>query len=134
MAVPLVQMKICLPTNTNLGLQSELATNFSAAPWLQVIESDTLETLVIDATDTSQRDKPIDMDLIMCRSMTQGLYQALRAQGVPVFGTRAKSVAEALADYQEGDLRDLAADVCCKGSDPECDGDHLDGEQIRQES
>ncbi|HJV92861.1 MAG TPA: hypothetical protein VJ572_05245 [Azonexus sp.] len=127
-------MKICLPTNDNIGLQSEVAANFSAAPWLLVVESDTGDILVIDATDTSQRDKPISMDLIMCRGMTEHLYHALRAQGVPIFGTRARSVAEALADFAEGNLRDLADQTCCKGPDAECDGNHVDQEPLQQEA
>lgn len=129
---PMTRMKICLPTNTNLGLQSELAANFGAAPWFLVIESDTLKTLAIDRTDAIQRDRPITMDLIMCQSMTQQLYTTLRTEGVPIFGTYAKTVAEALTHYQEGDLRDLADNVCCGGSRVDCNSDHLDSDIAHQ--
>ena len=44
-------MKICLPTNDNLGLQSEIASNFSSPPWLLVVESETQQTLAIDVKD-----------------------------------------------------------------------------------
>lgn len=121
-------MKICLPTNDNLGLQSEIAANFSAAPWLQVIDSETLTVNVIDVLDGSQRDKPIDMDLIMCRGMTEHLYQALRAQGVPIYGCKAQRVGEALDEFRAGDLRDLADWNCCRGTRDDCDGEHLAGE------
>jgi len=127
-------MKICLPTNTDLGLQSELAENFSAAHWLQIVESDTMETLdVVDATDDSQRSEPVVMDLIVCRGMLEGLYQSLRAQGVPILGTRATSVAGAIIDYRDGNLHDLAAVECCKGTDPNCDSDHLENDPDRLE-
>ena len=126
-------MKICLPTHTNLGQQSEIAVNFGSSPWLLIVESDTLEMLAIDRTDVTQRDQPISMDLIMCQSMSEGLYKTLREAGVPIFGTRAKTVAEALADYQEGDLRELGANICCKGSDADCDGEHLEDEPNRQQ-
>lgn len=119
-------MKICLPTNNNLGVQSEIASNFGAARWLQIIDSETMETRLIDMTDIEQRRQPIAMDLILCRGMSGEMYEALRVQGVPIYGTRSQSVAAALADYHEGDLRDLASISCCKGEDVACDGNHDD--------
>lgn len=122
-------MKICLPTNTNLGLQSELAENFSAAPWLYIVESDSMEVIeVVDVTDDSQREEAIVMDLIVCRGMLQGLYESLRSQGVPIFGTHAQSVSGAVIDFRDGNLHDLAAVECCQGSDPNCDSDHPEDE------
>lgn len=120
-------MKICLPTSTNFGLRSELADNFSDAPWLQVVESDSMETLlVVDANDEEQTSEPIDMDVIVCRGMLEGLYRSLREQGVPIMGTRAKTVAGAILDYADGKLHDLADNECCNGSDPDCDNKHLE--------
>ena len=116
------EMKICLPTNSNQGLQSELASNFSVAPWLLIVESDTQETLAIDMSDDEQRKKPVTFDLIMCQGMPEVLFQALRAEGVSIYGTRSKSVAGALADYWENDLHDLRNFSCCRGDEAACDG------------
>ena len=91
-------MKICLPTQTNLGLQSLIAPNFGASPWLLVVESDSLEILAIDRTDVSQRDMPISMDLIVCQGMSEQLFNTLREEGVPIVGTRAQTVSAALVD------------------------------------
>ncbi len=66
-------MKICLPANTNRGLQAELASNFSVAPWQLVVESDTQETLAIDMSDDEQRKKPVIFDIIMCQGMPEEL-------------------------------------------------------------
>ena len=115
-------MKICLPANNNRGLPSELASNFSVAPWLLVVESDTQETLAIDMSDDEQRKKPVTFDIIMCQGMPEELYQALRAEGISIYGTRSKSVAGALADYWEDDLHDLKNFSCCKGLEAACDG------------
>lgn len=120
-------MNVCIPTNTNFGLQSEIAPNFGQALWFMVIDSDTMETVAVDASDTAQRDKPINMDAILCKGMSEKLYVTLRGQGLPIYGTRARNVAEAMADFFEGELRDLADYSCCGGSNPDCDSKHVDG-------
>ena len=68
-----------------------------------------------------QRKKPVTFDLIMCQGMPEVLYQSLRAEGIPIYNTRSKSVAGALADYWEGDLHDLKTFSCCKGDLAACD-------------
>ena len=120
-------MKICLPTNNNLGLQSELASNFSDARWLLVVESETQETRAIDMSDDDQRRQPVELDIIVCQGMAEVLYKSLRAEGIPIYGSRAKNVAGALVDYWEDDLHELTRGGCCKGELADCDGDHVDG-------
>ena len=113
-------MKICLPTINNLGLQSNLATNFSAAHWLLVVESETQETLAIDMSDEVERKQPVELDVIACHGIPEVLYKSLCAEGISIYGTRSKNVAGALVDYWEDDLHDLASAGCCNG-------DHVDG-------
>ena len=120
-------MKICLPTNDNLGLQSEIASNFSSAPWLLVVESETQQTLAIDMSDEAQRRQPVELDAIVCRGMPEILYKSLRAEGIPIYGCRSRNVAGALVDYWEDDLHELASAGCCKGERAACDGNHVDG-------
>jgi predicted Fe-Mo cluster-binding NifX family protein len=119
-------MKICLPTNDNLGLQSELASNFSAANWLLVVESEIQETRAIDMSDEEQRSRPVDLDVIVCHGMPEVLYKSLRAEGIPIYGTRSRNVAGALVDYWDDDLHDLESPGCCQGDRASCDGDHVD--------
>lgn len=118
-------MKICLPTNSDFGLQSELAANFSAARWLFVVESDSQETLSIDLGDDEDRKKPLVFDIIICSGMSVDLYDTLSAQGIPIYGTRSKNVAGALADYWEDNLYALEKSSCCKGGLAECDDTRL---------
>ena len=119
-------MKICLPTNDNLGLQSEIASNFSSAPWLLVVESETQQTLAIDMSDEVLRRQPVELDVIVCHGMPEVLYKSLRAEGIPIYGCRSRNVAGALVDYWEDDLHELASAGCCKGKRAACDGDHAD--------
>jgi len=119
-------MKICLPTNDNLGLQSEIASNFSSAPWLLVVESETQQTLAIDMSDEVLRRQPVELDVIVCHGMPEVLYKSLRAEGIPIYGCRSRNVAGALVDYWEDDLHELTSAGCCKGERAVCDGDHLD--------
>lgn len=114
-------MKICIPADTNVGLQSAVAANFGAARWLLVVDSDSFAIHCIDVLDPDQRDKPIDMDMIMCRGMTEHLYGVLREQGVPIYATRSRSVAAVLDDFRAGELQDLAEATCCQGTRPDCD-------------
>ena len=120
-------MKICLPTNDNLGLQSEIASNFSSAPWLLVVESETQQTLAIDMSDEALRRQPVELDVIVCHGMPEVLYKSLRAEGIPIYGCRSTNVAGARVDYREDDLHELASAGCCKGERAVCDGDHVDG-------
>jgi len=119
-------MKICLPTNDNLGLQSEIASNFSSAPWLLVVESETQQTLAIDMSDEVLRRQPVELDVIVCHGMPEVLYKSLRAEGIPIYGCRSTNVAGALVDYWEDDLHELTRAGCCKGERAVCDGDHVD--------
>lgn len=128
------QMKICLPTNSNLGLQSELASNFSAAHWLFVVESESQEILSIDLSDDEQRKKPLVFDIIICPGMQLDLHQTLTAQKIPIYGTRSKSVAGALADFWEDNLYALENFSCCKGGQTVCDDAHVGGVSSCQES
>lgn len=127
-------MKICLPANNNSGLQSELASNFSAAHWLFVVESESQETLSIDLSDDEERKKPLVFDIIICPGMPVDLYQTLSEQGIPIYGTRSKSVAGALADYWEDNLYVLENFSCCKGAQADCDDAHVAGASSCQES
>ena len=120
-------MKICLPTNDNFGLQSEIASNFSSAPWLLVVESESQQTRAIDMSDEAQRRQPVDLDVIVCHGMPEVVYKSLRAEGIPIYGTRSKNVAGALVDYWEDDLQELSRAVgCCQGERADCDGEHAD--------
>lgn len=119
-------MKICLPTNDNFGLLSEIASDFCSAPWLLVVESETQQTLAIDMSDEVLRRQPVELDVIVCHGMPEVLYNSLRAEGIPIYGCRSKNVAGALADYWEDDLHELASTGCCKGKHAACDGDHVD--------
>lgn|GEM_PF-6810659 len=117
-------MKICLPAYADEGMQSILAPNFGAAPWLLVFDSDGKPLESIDRQDIAAQDREIHMDLIMCRGMTELLYASLRGQGVPIYGTTARTVEGALADYARGDLVDLLDMSCCHGSRADCDSGH----------
>ena len=120
-------MKVCLPINDNLGLQSEIASNFSSAPWLLVVESETQQTLAIDMSDEVLCRQPVELDVIVCHGMPEVLYKSLRAEGIPIYGCRSTNVAGARVDYREDDLHELASAGCCKGERAVCDGDHVDG-------
>ena len=125
-------MKICLPTNDDLGLQSEIASNFSSAPWLLVVESETQQTLAIDMSDEVLRRQPVELDVIVCPGMPEVLYKSLRAEGIPIYGCRSTNVAGALVDYWEDDLHELTSAGCCKGERAVCDGDHVDESDCQQ--
>ena len=77
-------MKICLPTNNKLGLQSDLAANFSAANWLLVVESETQETRAIDMNDEEQRKQAVDLDVIVCHGLPGMLNDARIRLCVPL--------------------------------------------------
>ena len=109
-------MKICLPANDNLGLQSEIASNFSSAPWLLVVESESLQTRAIDMSDEAQRRQPVDLDVIVCAgSIGRGMFNGLRGRRIRVFNSAALTVDEALAELTGGSLSEVREVECCGG-------------------
>ena len=111
-------MKICLPTNDNLGLQSEIATNFSSAPWLLVVDSVTREYLGIDASSGACRVTPLHIDAIVCAGgIGRGMFNGLRGRGIQVFNSDALTVEEALAELAGGSLIEVTEVECCGGGD-----------------
>lgn len=94
-------MKICIPTNDQNGLDSQVSAHFGRAPHLAVVDAASLavEFLPRDVKGcrASESLRGRDVDAVLCHGMGQGALANLGAVGIPVYLTRARTVREVLA-------------------------------------
>jgi len=109
-------MKVCLPVDQLNGLNSEIAPNFRASPALLLVDSDTQQTLGIDATSGSCGALPTEIDAIVCAGgIGRGMFNSLRMRGIRVFNSNALTAGEAMAELAAGSLQEVEEVECCGG-------------------
>lgn len=109
-------MKVCLPVDQLNGLNSEIAPNFRASPALLLVDSDTQQTLGIDASSGSCGALPMEIDAIVCAGgIGRGMFNSLRMRGIRVFNSQALTAGEAMAELAAGSLQEVEEVECCGG-------------------
>jgi predicted Fe-Mo cluster-binding NifX family protein len=120
-------MKICIPTETGLGLQAAIAGHLGRAPFLTLVDTETGGCEVVHkAPHAPHTCAPVDLlkgrvEAVVCNGAGRGAVAKLRAAGIPVLVTAATRVAEPVQAVRETALPTLSvADAC---------GGHHEGEQ-----
>lgn len=133
-------MKICIPVDHLDNLQSPVAPSFRAAPALLVVDSVSMEIVVIDAEsgicsatpryaeDRTRGATPRHIDAIICAGgIGRGMFNGLRAQGIRVFNSSALTVEHALAELNGGCLEEVTEVECCGGDGHDHAHEHAHG-------
>ena len=98
-------MKLCIPVNAPNGLESLLEPHLPRAEHLLFFDTETRlceEISLRDSSAGAAADIPIHA--VLCGSINRVTLRTLIEQGISVYGTEAQTVAQAIAQYENGEL------------------------------
>ena len=128
-------MKLCIPVNAPNGLESQLEPHLPRAEHLLFFDTETRSFEQISLRETSPgAAEDIQINAVLCGSINRVTLRTLIEQGISVYGTEAQTVAQAIAQYENGELEaavvgagagNAAAGGCgCSHDHGEAGGEH----------
>ena len=98
-------MKLCIPVNSPNGLESLLEPHLPRAEHLLFFDTETRSFEQISLRETSpSAGGDIEINAVLCGSINRVTLRTLIEQGISVYGTEAQTVAQAIAQYENGEL------------------------------
>ena len=106
-------MKICMPTETDWGLDAAVMAHFGSAPFFAIYDTDTESFEHIGNRNLHHMHggcQPLlalngrTVDVVICGGMGARAVQKLTAVGINVFKVKGATVKAALANYFESQL------------------------------
>ncbi|MFT3849282.1 MAG: NifB/NifX family molybdenum-iron cluster-binding protein [Propionivibrio sp.] len=112
-------MKLCIPVKFPEGLDSQIEPHLPHAAFLAFFDTETRSVDAVSLREPKPGDeRHMNFDAVLCGSISRVVLRTLAMQGVQVFGTAAQTVAEAVAQFENGEL--AAADAEAEGH--QCSG------------
>jgi predicted Fe-Mo cluster-binding NifX family protein len=117
-------MKICMPTSGNRGLEEEVFGHFGSAPYFTIYNTDTKEVLVLENNNEHHDHgmcRPLDVigdhkiDAILTSGMGKRAVKILNDEGIKVFLLEGRNVEEAVKNFETNKLRELTVENACGG-------------------
>ncbi len=115
-------MKICLPTETNQGLNAPLYGHFGSAPFFALVDT---ETGILEVRDNQGQVhahgachpagalEGLGIQAVVCGGMGLRALQKLEKAGIEVYRSEALTVEEALREIREKRSEKLTAEGAC---------------------
>lgn len=98
-------MKLCIPVNSPNGLESLLEPHLPRAEHLLFFDTETRSFEQISLRETPPgAAEDIQIHAVLCGSINRVTLRTLIEQGISVYGTEAQTVAQAIAQYENGEL------------------------------
>lgn len=112
-------MKLCIPVKSRDGLDSQIEPHLPHAAFLAFFDTESRSVSAVSLREPKPGDEQhMNFDAVLCGSISRVVLRTLAMQGVQVFGTAATTVAEAVAQFENGEL--AAADA--GEDDHQCSG------------
>ena len=115
-------MKVCIPTQTNIGQQAEVHAHFGSAPYFTIydMKEDTCE--IVDNSNqhhahgachplTALDGKSIDA--VICSGMGKRAIEKLNQAGIRVYRASGAKVQDIVSQYRAGDLEEITTENAC---------------------
>jgi len=115
-------MKICIPTETDRGMDARVYGHFGSAPYFTVYDTDSDSIEVIDNSKNHHihgRCHPLsklsDMGLsaVICFGMGVRALQALKANGIKVYRQNGRTVHELVENFMNNNVQELTEEESC---------------------
>lgn len=117
-------MNLCIPVETDQGLDSRVCAHFGSAPKFCIVDTDTMETRTIANANQNHAHgmcQPVQalagekIDGIVVGGIGRGALMKLNAAGLQVFRTPYATAKETLDAFKTGTLEVFSADHVCGG-------------------
>ena len=98
-------MRLCIPVCSPDGLNSAIEPHLPAAEHILFFDTEARSfehVALYEESSASRHD--VRMDAVLCGSINRTTLRALLEQGIAVYGTSAGSVAEAIGQFERGEL------------------------------
>ncbi|OGD24299.1 MAG: hypothetical protein A2Y56_14290 [Candidatus Aminicenantes bacterium RBG_13_63_10] len=115
-------MKICIPTETGLGLKARVYGHFGSAPFFTLADTETGDIETRDnqgrvhehgACHPAGAIEGLGVKAVVCGGMGLRAIQKLREAGIEVYRSMAATVEEALREVRENRVEKLTDDQAC---------------------
>ncbi|MBU1125887.1 MAG: NifB/NifX family molybdenum-iron cluster-binding protein [Candidatus Omnitrophica bacterium] len=115
-------MKICIPTQTDQGLNAEVHAHFGSAAYFTIYdtEKESIETIdngnMHHAHGTCHPMKALglkDIDAVVCAGMGARAVMGLNAAGIKAFRVQGGSVSEVIKQFAQSTLEEITPDNAC---------------------
>lgn len=117
-------MKLCIPVNSPNGLDSLLEPHLPRAEHLLFFDTETRSFEQLSLRETPPGGgADIEINAVLCGSINRVTLRTLIEQGIAVYGTEAQTVAQAIAQYENGEL-EAAVVAPGAGGGCGCSGGH----------
>ena len=135
-------MKLCIPIGTPNGVDSLVEPHLPRAEHLLFFDTETRACQEISLRDQTGSAAELQMHAVLCGSINRVTLRTLIGQGVKVYGTDAQTVAQAIAQFENGELEAAVVGAgsggcggdshgqgggCCSGEHGHADHDHAAG-------
>ncbi len=117
-------MKICIPVQNSLALESDVCEHFGSAPYFMIVDSQTHEIVVVENGNQHHAHgmcQPLAalsghvVEAIVVGGIGMGALNKLNASGIKVYRTACRTVRETIAALEGGSLELVGAQGACHG-------------------
>jgi predicted Fe-Mo cluster-binding NifX family protein len=117
-------MKVCIPITEYHGLESAVHGHFGSAPGFVLVDSETMSAEFLGNRDQGHvhgQCSPVQAlagarpDAVVVGGIGRGALFGLRQAGIKVYQAGGRTVAEALALLDKGDLKEMDSEHTCAG-------------------
>ena len=117
-------MRVCIPTETNEGLNAKVHAHFGSAPFFTIFDTEKKEVKVVNNTNAHHDHgmcHPIGVlgtsaiDAVVCQGMGMRAIEKLNASGIRAFRACAGSVEEIIKQYDANTLPEMTITDACAG-------------------
>jgi predicted Fe-Mo cluster-binding NifX family protein len=117
-------MLVCIPTNGNAGLNETLSDHFGSAAYFTLYDSDSGEIQLVKNRNASHAHgtcHPMTqlaryhVDSIICSGIGRRAIEMLKNDGVTVYQSDKKTVAEVVEQINKKELSEVDPATACKG-------------------
>ena len=116
-------MKLCIPIQTDDGLNSEICQHFGSAPFFIIYDIAAANYEVITNTNSHHSHgmcQPLSLlgdkqiDAIICQGMGLGAFQKITNAGMKAFRADARTVEQVIKDYKGKVLEKISIENTCQ--------------------
>jgi predicted Fe-Mo cluster-binding NifX family protein len=99
-------MRICIPTESDIGFDAKVHAHFGSAPIFTIFETDTEHLEIVNNPNNH-------VDAVVCGGMGARAVQKLNQGGIKAYLAKGDTVQEVLRQYDADDLEEITIQNSC---------------------